>query len=153
MEAELEAAGELSHEDAQKLIKRLKGKRAGYVMLNKRGMVAAEKELLEDAKKIKDKKNTKIEVVEKIIDEAIKHNIKYLTLYAFSTENWRRPKKEINYLFQLLENFLINSIDDLSKKKIKLKIIGIKNFSKKLNKLLKLTERKTKKKILNFRLI
>jgi len=69
MEAELEAAGELSHEDAQKLIKRLKGKRAGYVLLNKRGMVAAEKELLEDGKKIKDKKDTKIKVVEKIIDD------------------------------------------------------------------------------------
>ncbi len=83
--------------------------------------------------------------VEKIIDESIKQNIKYLTLYAFSTENWRRPKKEINYLFQLLENFLINKVDYLYKKKVKLKIIGIKNFSKKLNNLLKSAENKTKK--------
>ena len=83
--------------------------------------------------------------VEKIINESIKQNIKYLTLYAFSTENWRRPKKEINYLFQLLENFLINKVDYLYKKKVKLKIIGIKNFSKKLNNLLKSAENKTKK--------
>ncbi len=83
--------------------------------------------------------------VEKIIEESIKQNIKYLTLYAFSTENWRRPKKEINYLFQLLENFLINRVDDLYKKKVRLKVIGIKNFSKKLNNLLKLAENKTKK--------
>ena len=83
--------------------------------------------------------------VEKIITETIKQNIKYLTLYAFSTENWKRPKKEINYPFKLLENFLINKIDDLSKKNIRLKIIGNKNFSKKLNKLINLAEKKTSK--------
>ena len=83
--------------------------------------------------------------VEKIIKETINQKIKYLTLYAFSTENWKRPKKEISYLFDLLENFLLNRIDDLHKKNIKLKIIGVKNFSNKLNKLLKLSEKKTKK--------
>ena len=81
--------------------------------------------------------------VEKIIKETINQKIKYLTLYAFSTENWKRPKKEISYLFDLLENFLLNRIDDLHKKNIKLKIIGVKNFSNKLNKLLKLSEKKT----------
>ncbi len=86
-----------------------------------------------------------LRTVEKIIKETIKNNIGYLTLYAFSTENWKRPKKEINYLFNLLENFLINRIDDLNKQNIKLKIIGIKNFSKKLNKLLKYSEKKTSK--------
>jgi len=83
--------------------------------------------------------------VEKIIEETIKQKIKYLTLYAFSTENWKRPKKEINYLFKLLENFLLNKIEHLHKKNIKLKIIGIKNFSKKLNNLLNLSEKKTSK--------
>ena len=83
--------------------------------------------------------------VEKIINVSLKQNIKFLTLYAFSTENWKRPKKEINYLFNLLENFLKNRIDDLNKKNIKLKFIGNKNFSKKLNKLLKLSEKKTSK--------
>ena len=63
----------------------------------------------------------------------------------FSTENWKRPKKEINFLFSLLENFLINKIDELHSKNIKLKILGIKNFSSKLNKLLNQAEKKTSK--------
>ena len=83
--------------------------------------------------------------VEKIIKSSIKQKIKHLTLYAFSTENWRRPKKEINFLFNLLEQFLINRIDDLHKQNIKLKIIGVKDFSLKLNNLLKLAEKKKSK--------
>ena len=83
--------------------------------------------------------------VEKIIKETIKHNIKFLTLYAFSTENWKRPKKEIKFLFNLLEDFLKNKIEDLNKQKIRLKIIGKKNFSPKLNDLLRLSEKKTTK--------
>ena len=86
-----------------------------------------------------------LNTVEKIIKESIKQKISFLTLYAFSTENWKRPKKEINYLFNLLENFLINKIDDLNKKNIKLKIVGKKSFSSKLNKLLNLSEKKTSK--------
>ena len=83
--------------------------------------------------------------VEKIIKETIKQKIDYLTLYAFSTENWNRPKKEINYLFNLLESYLSNKIINFHKQNIKLKVIGIKNFSKKLNKLLKSSEIKTAK--------
>ena len=86
-----------------------------------------------------------LNTVQKIIKESIKQKIKYLTLYAFSTENWKRPKTEVNYLFNLLENFLINRIEELHKKNIKLKIIGVKNFSLKLNKLLSLSEKKTSK--------
>jgi undecaprenyl diphosphate synthase len=84
-----------------------------------------------------------LKTVEKIIKESIKNNIKFLTLYAFSTENWKRPKKEINYLFSLLESFLKNKIDELHRNKIKLKIIGTKNFSPSLNKLLTKSEKKT----------
>ena len=84
-----------------------------------------------------------LNTVEKIIKETIKNNIKFLTLYAFSTENWKRPKKEIRFLFNLLENFLKNKIEDLNKQKIKLKIIGKKNFSSELNNLLKISEKKT----------
>jgi len=84
-----------------------------------------------------------LSTVEKIIKETIKNNIKFLTLYAFSTENWKRPKKEIKFLFNLLENFLKDKIEDLNKQKIKLKIIGKKNFSSKLNNLLKISEKKT----------
>ena len=86
-----------------------------------------------------------LNTVEKVIKSSIKQKIKYLTLYAFSTENWKRPKKEIKYLFDLLETFLINKIEELHKKGIKLKIIGTKNFSKKLNELLKKSEKKTQK--------
>ena len=84
-----------------------------------------------------------LKTVEKIIKETIKNKIKFLTLYAFSTENWKRPKKEIDFLFDLLENFLINRLNDLNKQNIKLKIIGTKNFSSKLNKLLNQSEKKT----------
>ena len=84
-----------------------------------------------------------LKTVEKIIKESINQKINYLTLFAFSTENWNRPKKEIDYLFNLLENFLSNKIEDLNKQNIKLKIIGNKNFSKRLNKLLKISEKKT----------
>ena len=81
--------------------------------------------------------------VEKIINESIKKKIKFLTLYAFSTENWKRPKKEIKYLFNLLENFLTKKINELNRQNIKLFILGKKNFSKKLNNLLKISEKKT----------
>jgi undecaprenyl diphosphate synthase len=84
-----------------------------------------------------------LNTLEKIIKESVRQKIKFLTLYAFSTENWRRPKEEINYLFNLLENFLIKRIDELHKQNIKFKTIGIKNFSLKLNQLLKNAEKKT----------
>ena len=84
-----------------------------------------------------------LKTVEKIINQSLKKKIKYLTLYAFSTENWKRPKNEVNYLFKLLENFLENKILDLDKKNIKLKIIGKRNFSSKLNKLIVNSEKKT----------
>jgi len=80
-----------------------------------------------------------LNTVEKIIKETIKNKIN------FSTENWKRPKKEINFLFNLLENFLNSRINELHKQNIKLKIIGVKNFSSKLNKLLILSEKKTEK--------
>jgi undecaprenyl diphosphate synthase len=82
--------------------------------------------------------------IESIIDETIKLNISYLTLYVFSTENWKRPQKEISYLFNLLENFLLTKIEKLIKKKIRLKVIGNqKKFSLNLKNLLKQSEKKT----------
>jgi undecaprenyl diphosphate synthase len=86
-----------------------------------------------------------LETVEKIIKETIKNKINFLTLYAFSTENWKRPIKEINFLFNLLEEFLSKKIDQLNKNEIKLKIIGNKKpFSKKLKKILIVSEKLTK---------
>jgi len=82
--------------------------------------------------------------LEKIIKETINQKIGYLTLFVFSTENWKRPKEEVSFLFNLLENFLKNKIEDLHKKNIKLKIIGRKkSFSTKLNFLLDASEKKT----------
>ena len=84
-----------------------------------------------------------LKTVEKIIKTSIKKKIKYLTLFAFSTENWKRPKKEITYLFKLLENFLIDKIDELNNQNIKLRVIGNKLNLKKINNLIKISEKKT----------
>ena len=86
-----------------------------------------------------------LKTVEKIIKSTVKNKIRYLTLFTFSTENWKRPKNEINFLFSLLENFLINKVNDLKKQNIKLKILGKKKFSKNINKLLLKTEKVTHK--------
>jgi len=86
-----------------------------------------------------------LETVKIIISETIKNKITHLTLFAFSTENWKRPKKEIKFLFKLLEDFLIKETNKLNENQIKLKFIGEKKiFSKKLIKTLKLSEKKTK---------
>jgi undecaprenyl diphosphate synthase len=85
-----------------------------------------------------------LNTVEVIIEECIKEKIKYLTLYTFSTENWKRPKKEINYLFNLLENFLLKRIDELIEKNIKLRFIGeLNKLPSTLKNLIKLSEKKT----------
>ena len=81
--------------------------------------------------------------VQKIIKSTIKNKINFLTLYAFSTENWKRPKSEVDYLFSLLQNFLTTKIDQLHNQNIKLKILGNKKFSPKLNRLLNFSEKKT----------
>ena len=86
-----------------------------------------------------------LKTVEKVIKVTLKNNIKYLTLYAFSTENWKRPKNEINYLFSLLNNFLSNKIKELNEEKIKFYVIGKKKFNKKLNRLLNYSEKLTSK--------
>ena len=85
-----------------------------------------------------------LDTVEKIIKISIKEKIKYLTLFAFSTENWKRPKSEITYLFNLLQNFLEHKLKKFDKNNIKLKIIGEKKFSKKINNLLIKSEKITK---------
>jgi len=82
---------------------------------------------------------------EKIIKKTVQNKIKFLTLYAFSTENWKRPKKEIKFLFNLLEEFLITKTKQLNKQDLKFTVIGSrKNFSKKLLKILSNSEKSTK---------
>ncbi len=87
-----------------------------------------------------------LNTVEKIIKVTIQHKIKYLSLFAFSTENWKRPKNEIKFLFNLLENFLNKKIAEFNKNNIKLKVLGNinvleENLKKKLYKSEKITKK------------
>ena len=85
-----------------------------------------------------------LETVGNIINASIEKNIKYLTLFIFSTENWKRPIKEVNYLFNLLESYIDKEIDNLLKKNIKIKVIGnIKPFPKVLKRKIKKVEKLT----------
>tara|TARA_B100000886_G_scaffold115067_1_gene77453 strand:+ start:626 stop:1318 length:693 start_codon:yes stop_codon:yes gene_type:complete len=84
--------------------------------------------------------------VGKIINAAIEKKIKYLTLFIFSTENWKRPIKEIKYLFKLLNTFIDKELDKIIKKNIKIKIIGnIKPFPNELKSKIKKVEKLTNK--------
>ena len=84
-----------------------------------------------------------LDTVDIIINQCIKKKIKILTLYTFSSENWKRPKNEITFLFKLLENFLKKKINEIIKKDIKLKFIGeLSKLPTKLQKLIKLSEKK-----------
>ena len=85
-----------------------------------------------------------IVTIQKIIASTIKHKIKYLTLFTFSIDNWKRPKKEVSYIFKLLENFLKKKIDYLNQNKIKINFFGEKIVNKKLNKLIKKSQIQTK---------
>ena len=86
-----------------------------------------------------------VKVVNDIIREAISQKIKYLTLYTFSTENWKRPQKEISFLIKLLETYINKDLKNIIKNKIKLKVIGnIKKFPISLKSKLLLTEKLTK---------
>ena len=83
--------------------------------------------------------------INKVIEHCIKIKIKYLTLYTFSTENWNRPKKEIDYLFFLFKYFYKKNFNKLNKNNIKIKFIGdLKNIPKDLKIIIKKIEDKTK---------
>ena len=72
--------------------------------------------------------------------------IKYLTLYAFSTENWSRPKLEVEFLMKLLERYLKNELKVYLDNNVKFKAIGdLSRFSKSLQTIIKQTEEKTSK--------
>ena len=88
-----------------------------------------------------------LNTVDMVINQCIKKKINFLTLYTFSSENWKRPKNEITFLFKLLENFLKKKINKIIEKDIKLKFIGeLNKLPIKLQKLIKLSEKKTIKK-------
>ena len=86
-----------------------------------------------------------LRTIEKIVDYAIKKKISYLTLFTFSSENWKRPKNEVNFLFKLLENYFKKNLLKVIKNGIKVKIIGNKlKLASNLRKIIKLAENKTK---------
>jgi undecaprenyl diphosphate synthase len=88
-----------------------------------------------------------LNAVDSTINQCIKHKIQFLTLYTFSSENWKRPKNEISFLFKLLENFLKKKINEITEKDIKLKFVGeLSKLPIKLQKLIKISEKKTIKK-------
>ena len=94
-----------------------------------------------------------VKVVEKIIEASITNKIKYLTLYTFSTENWKRPKKEISFLIYLLEKYIDQQFETLIKKNIKLKVLGkLNKFPSSLKKNL-IMHKKFQLKIIKFKLI
>ena len=87
-----------------------------------------------------------VETVKKIVKSSIKLKIKITTFYVFSSENWKRPKKEISFLFKLIKNYFSKEINNLIKQNIKINIIGdIKRLPKDLRSILKKTELLTKK--------
>ena len=87
-----------------------------------------------------------LRAIEKIVDYSIKKKISYLTLFTFSSENWKRPKKEVNFLFKLLENYFKKNLLKVIRNGIKVKIIGNKSrLTSNLRKIIKLAENKTRK--------
>ena len=86
-----------------------------------------------------------IKVVENIIEASIKKKINFLTLFVFSTENWKRPLKEVNFLLKLLENYIENEIQKLINNNIKINVIGnINSFPSSLKSKLFKVQRLTK---------
>ena len=87
-----------------------------------------------------------LRAIEKIVDYSIKKKISYLTLFTFSSENWKRPKNEVNFLFKLLENYFKKNLLKVIRNGIKVKIIGSKSrLASNLRKIIKLAENKTRK--------
>lgn len=65
-----------------------------------------------------------VDNVKRIVEAAREHDLRYLTLYAFSVENWKRPSMEVNALMQLLDNFLTSQSEEMTRKGIRLRVIG-----------------------------
>ena len=87
-----------------------------------------------------------LKTIEKIVDYSIKKKISYLTLFTFSSENWKRPKKEVNFLFKLLENYFKKNLLKVIRNGIKVKIVGNKSrLASNLRKIIKIAENKTRK--------
>ena len=87
-----------------------------------------------------------VETVKKIVTASLRLNIPIITFYVFSSENWKRPKKERSYLFKLIKSYFSKEIGSIIKQGIKLQILGeVKKFSNDLKLVLKKTTLLTKK--------
>ena len=87
-----------------------------------------------------------VKTVRKIVEKSIKLKIPIITLYVFSTENWKRPKSEINFLFQLIINYFKEELNRVISNGIKVNIIGkLNRLPKKIKTALKDVSKKTKK--------
>ena len=85
-----------------------------------------------------------VKVIKKVVKSALNFRIKYITLFAFSTENWNRPKNEVDYLMELFINSINSELEELSSQSVSLKFIGnIQNLNTSL-KVIKFAENKTK---------
>ena len=87
-----------------------------------------------------------IDSIQNAVDTAKLFNIKFLTLFSFSSENWSRPKKEVKFLMNLLRKYLSNKINKLMKDNVSVKMIGEKkklpkDIVKKINNYQKLTQK------------
>ena len=86
-----------------------------------------------------------VKVVQKIVEASILFKVPIISFYVFSTENWKRPRSEINYLFDLISIYFNKEINNIIKNKIKIIISGrLKNLPSKIKKTLKEAVRKTK---------
>jgi len=85
------------------------------------------------------------QTLKKVGDWCLEKGIEILTVYAFSTENWKRPKIEVNFLINLMQKILKNDINEFNKKGLKMRFIGqLEKYPKKLNQLIKQAEKLTK---------
>ncbi len=87
-----------------------------------------------------------VKTVKKIVEASIKLKIPVVTFYVFSTENWKRPKTEINFLFNLINSYFKTELENVAKNGIKINIIGeLKKLPNRLKLILKKTIKKTEK--------
>ena len=87
-----------------------------------------------------------VQTVKKIVEASIKFKIPTVTFYVFSTENWKRPKTEINFLFNLVNSYFKSELKNVVKNEIKINIIGeLHKLPHKLKSVLKETVKRTKK--------
>tara|TARA_B000000557_G_C20692147_1_gene407837 strand:+ start:160 stop:828 length:669 start_codon:yes stop_codon:yes gene_type:complete len=87
-----------------------------------------------------------VDTVKKIVKSSIRFKVPIVTFYVFSSENWKRPKTEISFLFKLIKSYFTKEIQSVISQGIKINILGdLNKLSKELRSVLKKTEKLTKK--------